>query len=417
LLSARQLRVLSAASIDLGDGQLELTSRANIQLRGLAAGAEVELADRLADAGLLPSRSHETVRNIIASPLTGWDDNGLLDVRPLVSELDRALCSDPALADLPGRFLFILDDGRGDVAALNGDVALLPLDTGEVALLLASADSGLRFLGASGVEAMIAAAHAFLAERTLQGSGAWRLSELDQGADRVASRVVDWAHAAGRPFGRAFAHDPQDGAVLGGNVPDIDVLGSDRTNGHGLELSVPERGPVGLIERPAGRIALAAVIPLARLTIEQAGLVAAAAEVGSGELRLTPWRGVIVDLSMEQAGNWFGIWESAGLAVAESAPWVGVTACTGQPGCAKSLTDVRSDATLSLPTVARSDAIPVHWSGCARRCGRPQGAVIDVVATSDCYEIRNGDQLCQRVPNGANLGEVATAIQAARANR
>ena len=43
-------------------------------------------------------------------------------------ELDAALCADPALAELPGRFLFALDDGRGDVASLAFDLGYRAVD-------------------------------------------------------------------------------------------------------------------------------------------------------------------------------------------------------------------------------------------------------------------------------------------------
>ncbi|MFD1052447.1 hypothetical protein ACFQ1S_46105, partial [Kibdelosporangium lantanae] len=72
-----------------------------IQIRGLPPGAEVELADRLWRVGLLPSVTHERVRNIIASPL--GDDQHLVDA------LDRAICAEPTLARLPGRFLVTVD--------------------------------------------------------------------------------------------------------------------------------------------------------------------------------------------------------------------------------------------------------------------------------------------------------------------
>src|SRR5919206_2815685 len=65
-LSAGQLGVLAAAARELGDGALELTSRGNVQLRGLRPRAEAELGARLAAAGLLPSETHERVRNVLA---------------------------------------------------------------------------------------------------------------------------------------------------------------------------------------------------------------------------------------------------------------------------------------------------------------------------------------------------------------
>ncbi|TFV66879.1 precorrin-3B synthase, partial [Blastococcus sp. CT_GayMR20] len=70
-LTRVQLRTLSAAARELGDGTLELTSRGNVQLRRLRAGSEPELGDRLAAVGLLPSATHETARNVVASVLSG----------------------------------------------------------------------------------------------------------------------------------------------------------------------------------------------------------------------------------------------------------------------------------------------------------------------------------------------------------
>src|SRR3954462_15302674 len=143
LLSAAQLRVVAAAARDLGNGPLEAARPGNGQRRGPRPDDVPALGDRLAAAGLLPSESHERVRNVLASALTGRS-GGLVDVRPWVAAFHARLRADPALAGLPGRFLATVDDGRGDVSGLGGDVGLLALDDGSVALLLAGEDSGLR---------------------------------------------------------------------------------------------------------------------------------------------------------------------------------------------------------------------------------------------------------------------------------
>src|SRR3954452_4031838 len=226
-LSSAQLAALAAAARDLGDGALELTSRGNVQLRGLADGTVPELGDRLAGAGLLPSETHERVRNVLASALSGRS-GGLIDVRPWVAAFDAGLQADPALAGLPGRFLATLDDGRGDVSGLGGDVGLLALDDGSVALLLGGADSGLRASPADAVGLLLAATRAFLDERTAQGGTAWRLTELVEGRARVTARL-------GPPVA-----DPVD-------VP-----------------AAPEVRPVGAAEQADGRIALIGVVPLGR---------------------------------------------------------------------------------------------------------------------------------------------------------
>ncbi|MEV4747318.1 precorrin-3B synthase [Streptosporangium sp. NPDC049248] len=409
-LTAGQLRVVAAAARELGSGVIELTSRANLQVRGLppqdgeplpavrpAPGdARVpddarrpspasDLAVRLAAAGLLPSATHELVRNIVASPLAGRAPASLLDVRPLVSRLDGELRARPVLADLPGRFLFALDDGSGDMAALGADVTLLPVepvdasvdDVSEVALLLAGADRGLRAPVSSAVTGMLAVAEAFLAERAEQGSGAWRLAELTDGPGRVSARVLGT-----EPALRLSAPAVRRARTAGG-------------------------GTVGVIAQRDGRSALTVLAALGRLTAAQLEALARAAEHGGGEVRVTPWRTIVVpDLPPREVDGRRAALADAGLVGDPASPWLGLTACVGRPGCAKALADVHADVHAGVhanggtgsesgaggpdgvrPPRSRTRALPVHWSGCERRCGRPRGQVVDVVATGDGYRV------------------------------
>ena len=348
LLSADQLRVLAAAARELGDGGLELTSRGNVQLRGLAEDDVPALGERLAAAGLLPSETHERVRNVLASTLSGRS-GGLVDVRPWVAAFDAGLRADPALADLPGRFLATLDDGRGDVSGLGGDVGLLALGRDGVALLLGGADSGLRATAAGAVDLLLAATRAFLAERADQGGTAWRLADLGDGRSRVTARL-------GAP-----AADP------------VEVPGA------------PLLGPVGAAEQHDGRIALIGVVPLGRLTADQVDLLARLAP----EVQVTPWRSVVVpDLADDRVDDAAVDLHRTGIVFDEASPWLRVSACAGRPGCAKSLADVRTDVAAAvvrgdLP----ADGTRQHWAGCERRCGRPRGAVVDVVATGTGYRV------------------------------
>ena len=353
LLTAAQLRVLATAARDLGDGALELTSRGNLQLRGLAPGAEGELGDRLAAAGLLPSATHERIRNVLASTLSGRTPGGALDVTPWVAALDAGLCADPALADLPGRYLATLDDGRGDVTGLGGDVGLVALDAGTVALTLAGADSGLRCAPDDAVALVLAATRAFLAERTAQASGAWRLAELTDGPARVAARVAS-----------------------GGSVSRAKVRGLSRAKG--------SSSAAGAVAQLDGGTALVAVVPLGRLEAEQADVLAGLAPAG---LQVTPQRAIAVPDLTDAAGAAAAL-SAAGLVLDPDNPWLRVTACAGRPGCAKSLADVRADAAHAVATGALpAGGARQHWAGCGRRCGRPRGEVVDVVATPAGYEV------------------------------
>ncbi|WP_369140813.1 precorrin-3B synthase [Modestobacter versicolor] len=348
-LTADQLRTLAAAARDLGNGHLELTSRGNLQLRGLPEGAEAGLGDRLAAAGLLPSATHERVRNVLASTLSGRTPGGHLDVRPWVRGFDAGLSGDPLLAGLPGRFLATLDDGRGDVAGLHGDVGLLALAPDTVALTLGGVDAGLRARPADAVALALAAARAFLAERAAQGSAAWRLAELADGPARVAARLGGPV-AAGAPLPAA-----------------------------------PVTGPVGAAGQLDGRTALLGVVPLGRLSADQADLLARLA----AEVQLTPWRSVVVpDLAEDDVDDAAVELHRTGIVFDEASPWLQVTTCAGRPGCARSLADVRADATAAVTTRALpADGARQHWVGCERRCGRPQGRVVDVVATPTGYRI------------------------------
>ncbi|MDT0276426.1 precorrin-3B synthase [Blastococcus goldschmidtiae] len=345
-LTPVQLLVLSAAARELGDGALELTSRGNVQLRGLRSGSETELGDRLAAAGLLPSATHETARNVLASVLSGRA-GGLLDARPWVPAFDAALCADPRLAELPGRFLAAFDDGRGDVAGLGADVGLLALGSGDVALLLAGTDTGLRCSPGGAVDLALAATRAFLDERAAQGGTAWRVKELADGPGRIAA-------ALGRRRGPLVPVPP-----------------------------AATSGPAGAVPQDDGRTALGAVVPLGRLTAAQAELLAATA---SGDLQLTPWRSVVVpDLPDAAAAPSLA---AAGLELDPGSPWLRVTACAGRPGCTKSLADVRGDVVRAVAAgTLPAGGARQHWVGCERRCGRPSGEVLDVVATGSGYRV------------------------------
>ncbi|MFC6082000.1 precorrin-3B synthase [Sphaerisporangium aureirubrum] len=354
-LTPLQLRELAACAGTLGTGVVELTSRANVQVRGLRSPSE--FAARMADADLLPSATHERVRNIAASPLAGRGPSGLVDTDPLVASLDRALCARAALADLSGRFLFAVDDGTGDMTGLGADVTFVPArGAASGTVLLAGVDTGLATAGP--VPLMIAAAEGFLAERDAQDGSAWRVADLDDGPARIAARL---AH----PRPAVTPHPdvtPHEGAPRAGAGP------------------LPQRD---------GRVALEVVVPLGRLTVPQAEALAAVPAAPDGPaLRLTPWRTVVVlDLTAARADEVARVLAGTGLVCDPASPWAGVSACTGRPGCAKALADVRHDVTRWVSGRTGPGGPPVHWSGCERRCGLPRGPVLQYVATGTGYRV------------------------------
>ena len=141
MISAGQLEALAHAATRFGSPAMELTSRGNIQLRAITDTAAV--AEIVAAAGLLPSQLMSgcatSSRRRCPAAL-----GGTTDIRGLVTELDEAIQSEPALAELPGRFMFGLDDGRADISGLAADVGAHFLDEATAALLLAGRDTGVR---------------------------------------------------------------------------------------------------------------------------------------------------------------------------------------------------------------------------------------------------------------------------------
>jgi precorrin-3B synthase len=351
-LTGVQWRGLVQLAISLADGNLHLTSRGNVQLRAVRAGAETDLSEGLFDLDLFPSASHERVSNIVASPMSGLDEFTVLDVSPLVGELAAQLGARPDLSQLSGRFLFGLDDGRGDIGTLGADICARAVDATTLALLLAGADTGIRCRIGEIAPAMLDAAQDFLAQRAEQDPSAWRIADLQ-----------------------------------------IPVQPS--------SISLPGAIPrPGTVTQPDGRVAVVVMPPLGLITPSQAAVL------DQAHLILTPWRTIVLpDLEPDQAAERVAAIARSGTVTDPSSGWRGVSACAGKPGCAQALADVRADAravhasavhaaaldaAAESPVVTTGKPSAVHWVGCERRCGLPAGVVATVLATGVGYRVSRG---------------------------
>jgi precorrin-3B synthase len=262
-LRSSQLRALADLA-GMGSETVQLTARANLQVRGLEAGASEELAAGLEAAGLLPSRTHERVRNVLASPLAGRHPAARADVDGLVAGLDCELCADTDMARLPRRFLFLVEDGSGVLGEAEHDVALVPTPGGqdELALLLDGLDSGWRVPAVDAPALALAAARLFLALR----GDEWRVRELAGGAPALIDALRDARLPVSARRGEATAV---------------------------LAQASPTKLAAGRVRQRDGHLALTARVPLGCLRSAQ---LRALADLGA-ELRVSPWRTVsLVDL-------------------------------------------------------------------------------------------------------------------------
>lgn len=160
---------------------MHTTSRANLQVRGFP-GVEGRLPSEalaaLERTALLPTRTHELVRNVMVSPQSGLV-GGRVDLRPLSRELDARLCQAPELATLSGRFLFVLDDGRGDLVARSCDLGLVALDATRAQLRI-GAGWGATLPIEEAAARMVELAREFVVRRGSGPDAAWHVSELTQ---------------------------------------------------------------------------------------------------------------------------------------------------------------------------------------------------------------------------------------------
>jgi len=308
-----ELRVLADAAAT-GGSPLELTSRGSLQVRGLTAEGADRLAATLSALGgegaLLDALGRDVPCSVVASP------SGLLD--------DAARAVAGALrgrTDVPGRLLVALDDGAGDVAALDGDVTVI-----DGALVLAGTPTDLTGDPAA---LALAAVEAFLEVR----GSAWRVAEV--GPERVAGAL------------RAREHF---------EVPE-----------HSEVLTWPEA-------------TLREVTPrLGEIDGPTAAVLADLADAGA-TLRVTPWRTVVL---RDLADPDDALRRLAGLVETGPSPWSHLSACVGAPRCARSHTDVRGDLARAVATGRAGGLLHAHWVGCSRACGTPAGPVAVVEGTPD----------------------------------
>jgi sulfite reductase beta subunit-like hemoprotein len=360
--SAPQLSALARVAA-LGNGIVEITSRANVQLRGLPDDAGDEAAALLTAGGLLPAPEHERVRNVIASPLAGRHSRALAATDAIVQALDAGLCADSTLASLPGRFLFCVDDGSGLALGRGADVTLLALDADRFTLLLAGLATGLSASSADAPSLALDAARAFLAER----GDAWRIAELEDGPVEVARLLGDGRSGGWR--GEALSATPLAERLPRRQDPPAAALG------------------LGPSKQRNGRAAISALARLGRLDLAVlGGLAALVPEVRFGTARTV----TVLDVEPARVDVLVAELRELGLVVEEGSGWTGLTACAGLGACAKARVDVRA-AAAARAAVRATDAPAEHWTACERRCGETKAVVVAVAAGPDGIAVRRGD--------------------------
>lgn len=320
-LSAAQGRGVAALARVHGNGLIDLSARTNVQLRGVTEAGHLPLVEGLRDLGLIDaSIAQETRRNIVVQPFHSPDDPTLA----ISAELARLLAL-PDVPDLPGKFGFAVDTGSTRVA--EGTACDIRIEREGQGIVLRPDGSRL----AKRVTEATAAAEALSLARWFVATGGIR-----EGRGRMAAHIAQ----VGLPQG--FTH-----------------------------LTTAQE----FVPRPGLYDAGAMVA----FTFGQMTAETLAALAGFGDLRITPWRMVVIEGATMLP-------DLPDLITNPDDPLLHVVACTGAPGCVQALGPTR-DLALALAPHVRG---LLHVSGCTKGCAHPGAADLTLTATPQGYALIRG---------------------------
>ena len=309
------------------NGLIELTNRANLQIRGLREDNHSSLIDGLARLRLLdPDPDTEARRNILITPF--WDAGD--EVITIAGELERALANGPL--GLPAKFGFAVDCGNERVlAGASADVRIERDIDGQFIVRADGAELG---RAVSRNEAVTAAL----------GLAEWFVAQAAQGRrGRMAAHHHGWREAAGNTWrsgeaGARHAHTPDPGLTP-----------------HGATIRRRLRA----------------------IDFRRAELAGQRRQA----LRMTPWRMILAEgMSAMPACE--------GVITRADDSLLRVVACSGAPRCREAHADTRALAAALAPHLAAGARL--HVSGCTKGCAQSDPASITLVATGKGFDLIRG---------------------------
>ena len=369
-IRAEQLALLADVVDRCGEhGSADITTRQNIQLRGLLLEDMAPLLDNLERVGLTSRQSgHDNPRNITGNPLAGLDPQELVDTRPLVEAIQRALLGPDGPRNLPRKFNVAVG-GAPDSFLLHNDLAFLPaLRAGELGFSVLVGG----FFSAQRNELAVPLG-LWLRSEQLPNFTLALLNHYIANGNRAArnrSRLMYLIDSLGLDAYRAALRASH--AALGGGAADLldhagphlvhraprDVCGVHPQKQEGLCW-------VGL-NVPVGRLQADTMAELARL----------AQEYGSGDLRFSESQNVVIaDVELHRVEALLGE-PLLGRYRADPGPLLAeAVSCTGNHYCGFALIPTKSTAMAVIEELEKRlelpEAVRTHWTGCPNACGQP----------------------------------------------
>lgn len=345
-LTPLQAMALAELAEQYGTSRISLTSRANLQIRGVGSRDHPRFIASLKRLDLVDvSVDQERRRNLVHTPF--WVDEDAS--HQIAVRLVHALKGENA-PDLPVKFGFAVDCGsRPILLRTSADIRFQRDVTGALICLADGMKTGARISVDTAVETAMTLARWFL-----DAGGA------PQGRGRMASLLASGAVPPSEFGDRLAASGPVEAPAPGEHVSGF--------------LVAPEFG---------------------HMTSQDLHVMAQL-----GALRLTPWRMVLIEgVGRDSAPD-------IGLQAGD--PRLKVFVCTGAPGCTQALSPTLDLARSLAARLPYGESL--HVSGCAKGCAHPAPASFTLTATApQIYSlIRDGKASDEPVRRGLRPDQILT---------
>ncbi|MDY7007676.1 MAG: ferredoxin--nitrite reductase [Cyanobacteriota bacterium] len=380
IITNQQMRVLAEIVQRYGeDGSADITTRQNLQLRGIRIEDIPDIFSRFEQVGLTSVQSGmDNVRNITGSPVAGIDADELYDTRELVQQVQDMITGNskgnPEFTNLPRKFNIAIAGCRDNsVHAEINDIAFVPAYKDNkfgFNVLVGGFFSAKRCEAAIPLDAwveperVVAICRAILEVYRDNGPRAnrhksrlmWLIDEL--GLDKFRSKV-----------------EQQMGQTLETEAPKDEIIWEKRDHIGVYKQKQPGLNYIGL-HIPVGRLYANDMFDLARL-----------AEVyGNGEIRLTvEQNGIIPNIPESRIEAFLGEPLLERFSINPQPLTRAVVSCTGAQFCNFALIETKSRAMAMVKELEAelsiSKPVRIHWTGCPNSCGQPQVADIGLMGT------------------------------------
>jgi precorrin-3B synthase len=355
-VSLDALAGLCAAARRHGNGIIEVTSRGNLQVRGLKPGTKDAFAADIVSLGLDIAAGAPVAIN----PLAGLEPDEAVDARGIATDIERALETSAFADELGPKISVVIDAGNLlHLDSIAADIRLTVAPAGE-ASPVPQPEFRLALAGDASAATPLGRVHAEnAAEATI------RLLAVIATRGRKA-RARDIIEAEGMaPFR----------AAISGLIFDAVVI-----------ASRPPANPLGIHALRAGRHAVGLAFPFghANSALVEA-LIAGAADVGAAGLRLAPSRAILVVglNSSDDAERLQAKARGLDLITHPLDPRRHIAACPGAPLCASTALPVRqlASAVAQIGPTLLDGSFTLHLSGCDKGCAHQGRTALTVVGS------------------------------------